>query len=599
MASYRAPIDDMRFVLHEIVGIDGLRELTGFEEATPDIIEAVLEEAAKFSEERLFPLNRSGDEEGCQFADGVVTTPAGFKEAYAELTATGWTGIYCDPQYGGQGLPGTLSLMVDEIFCACNLSFSMYVALTHGVYNTLVRHGSEELKNAYLPNLVSGLWTGTMCLTEPQCGTDLGLIKTRAKAQPDGSFRLTGTKIFISAGEHDLSENIIHLVLARRPDAASGTRGVSLFLVPKYLLDESGNAGDRNTVSCGGIEHKMGIRASSTCVINFDEASGYLVGTLEQGMRAMFTMMNAARLEVGVQGAAIGEAAYQGAVTYARERVQGRSLKGVQHPEKAADPIIVHPDIRRMLLTGRAYVEGSRALGSWVAKKIDISERHADERTRREAEELVALLTPIVKAFFTDIGLEVANLGMQVYGGHGYIREHGMEQYVRDARITQIYEGTNGIQALDLVGRKLSAHMGRYLRHFFHPVEAYLESHAADGEFVEPLAKAFGRLQRATAWLAQAGLKDPEQAGAAASEYLRLFALVALGYMWIQMAHVAQRRLDVDDDGTGVVTTPGFYQAKIDTCRFFMQRLLPQTSGLFASIMCGSDSIMSFDEAAF
>ena len=380
MASYRAPIDDMRFVLHEVVGFDELRELPGFEEATPDIVEAILEEAGKFSEEKLLPLNRSGDEEGCRFEDGVVTTPAGFKEAYEDLTSTGWTGIYCAPEYGGQGLPGTLSLMVDEIFCACNLSFSMYVALTHGVYNALVRHGSEALKNAYLPNLVSGRWTGTMCLTEPQCGTDLGLIRTRAEAHGDGSFRLNGTKIFISAGEHDLSENIVHLVLARTPDAPKGTRGISLFLVPKFLLDDDGNAGVRNTVSCGGIEHKMGIRASSTCVINFDEATGYLVGSLEQGMRAMFTMMNAARLEVGIQGAAVGEAAYQGAVSYARERVQGRSLKGVQQPDKAADPIIVHPDIRRMLLTARAYVEGSRALGSWVAKHIDLSERHPDER---------------------------------------------------------------------------------------------------------------------------------------------------------------------------------------------------------------------------
>ena len=601
MAAYTAPIDDMRFVLHELVNIESLCELPGYEEATADLVDAVLEEGGKFCEEVLFPLNRSGDEEGCQFENGVVRTPSGFKEAYQGFTEGGWMGLYCDPSYGGQGLPVLLNAMLDEMLCGSNLSFSIYVGLTHGAYNAIAAHGSEELKQTYLPNMVAGQWGGTMCLTEPHCGTDLGLIRTRAEPQADGSYRITGTKIFISAGEHDLTENIIHLVLARTPDAPAGTKGLSLFVVPKFAVKNDGSLGARNGVVCGGIEHKMGIKASSTCVMNFDEASGYLLGRLNRGMPAMFTMMNSARLAVAIQGVGTASAAYQGAVDYARERIQGRSLKGVQHPSKAADPIIVHPDVRRMLLTIRAYTEGARAVTGWVAKQLDIAERHPDPASRQEADDFVALMTPIAKAAFTDIALEAANLGIQVYGGHGYIREHGMEQYARDARITQIYEGTNGIQALDLVGRKLPAHMGRYLRRFFHPVQNYIDENMNDAalkEFVEPLAKAFGRLQRATGWVAQEGLRDPEQAGAAATDFLRLFALVAMGYMWVQMAAIALARLE-DDNRDRAISASGFYQAKVDTARFFMERIMPQTSGLFAAIMSGAGSIMNFDEAEF
>ena len=601
MAEYHAPIDDMRFVLHEVVDYQSVASLPGYEEATPELVDMVLEENSKFCEEVLFPLNRPGDEQGCRFENGVVRTPDGFKEAYDGYSEAGWMALACDPNYGGQGLPGLLNAMLAEMLCSSNLSFSMYVGLTHGAYNAISAHGSDDLKSTYLPNLVSGRWSGTMCLTEPQCGTDLGLIRTKAEPADDGTYHLTGTKIFISAGEHDLTENIIHLALARLPDAPPGIKGISLFLVPKFLPKPDGTVGPRNGVVCGGIEHKMGINASSTCVINFDEATGYLIGHPHKGMRAMFTMMNTARLDVGIQGLGVASAAYQGAVGYARERGQGRSLKGTQHADRSADPIIVHPDVRRMLLTIRAQTEGARALAAWVAKQLDIAGSHPDEETRQAADDLLALLTPIVKAALTDIGVECANLGIQIYGGHGYIREHGMEQYARDARITQIYEGTNGIQALDLVGRKLPAHMGRYLRRFFHPVQAYIDANADEPvlkEFVEPLGKAFGRLQRATGWVAQEGLRDPEQAAAAASDYLKLFSIVAIGYMWAQMAEIALSRLDENGEA-GVISDRSFYQAKVDTARFFMQRLMPQTSGLFAAIMSGAGSITEFEEAAF
>ena len=594
MAVYKAPLRDMRFVLHEFLGAEAIHTLPGCEEVTPDLVAAVLEEAGKISEEVLFPLNRSGDEEGCAFDNGAVTTPTGFKEAYATFVEGGWPSLACDPEYGGQGLPQTLGAMVAEMVSAANLSFGMYPGLTHGAYLAVERFGGDALKETYLPKLAEGTWTGTMCLTEPQCGTDLGLVRTRAVPRDDGSYAITGTKIFITAGDHDLAENIVHLVLARTPDAPAGTKGISLFLVPKFRPAVDGSPGEANGVTCGSIEHKMGIAASSTCAINFDDAIGHLVGEENKGMRAMFTMMNAARLFVGIQGLGLAEAAYQGAVEYARERLQGRSLSGTKHPDKAADPIIVHPDVRRMLLTMRATIEGARGLAAWVAHSLDMAERHPDEGRRREADDLVALLTPIIKAYLTDTAFEAANLGMQVMGGHGYIREHGMEQYVRDARITQIYEGANGIQALDLVGRKLPAHTGRYLRRFFHPVAEFLEAHGTDarmGDFVPPLAKAFGQLQRATAFVAEKGLGDAEEAGAAATDYLRLFALVALAYVWARMAVVALEKRDGDHDG--------FYHAKLATGRFFMQRILPQTGALLATIMAGKKPLMAFPEDAF
>ncbi|GAA4255705.1 acyl-CoA dehydrogenase [Azospirillum formosense] len=596
MPIYKAPLEDVRFVLDEIVGAGKLAELPGYEDATPDLIAQVLEEGAKLCEEVLFPLNQSGDGEGCTFENGVVRTPKGFKEAYATYIEAGWQGLSCDPAYGGQGLPKLVNTMLEEFICSANLSFGMYPGLSLGAYNALSTYGSEALKQRFLGRLVDGTWAGTMCLTEPHCGTDLGLIRTRAVPQEDGSHRITGTKIFISAGEHDLTENILHLVLARLPDAPAGTRGISLFLVPKFLPKEDGSVGPRNGVACGSIEHKMGIKASATCVMNFEDATGWLVGEPHKGMRAMFVMMNAARLAVGIQGLGVAEVSYQNAVAYARERLQGRSLKGTAHPDKPADPIIVHPDVRRNLLTARAYTEGARALGALVGYKLDVAEKHADEKTRREADEFVQLMTPIVKALFTDIGFESANIAVQVHGGHGFIWETGVEQYVRDARICQIYEGTNGIQALDLVGRKLPQDMGRLLRRFFHPVGAEIEADMETeelAEFVLPLAKAFAKLQQATAIIAQKGMKDPEEAGAAATDYLRLFGLVALGWMWLRMVKAAQAKRTAGEGNAA------FLEAKIRTARFYMAKLLPQTNALFITIMAGSKPLMEMDEAAF
>jgi len=596
MASYKAPLRDMRFVLFELMNGDELASLPGYEEFTRDLIDPVLEEAAKICEEVLHPLNRPGDEEGCHFENGVVRTPKGFVEAYQTFREGGWTSIGCDPAYGGQGMPKSVNTLVEEMICSANLSFGMYPGLSHGAYVALHAYGSEELKNTYLPKMVDGTWSGTMCLTEPHCGTDLGLLRTKAVPQEDGSYKITGTKIFISAGEHDLTENIIHLVLARLPDAPKGVKGISLFLVPKFLPKPDGSVGPRNGVSCGSIEHKMGIKASSTCVMNFDDATGWLIGQPNKGMQAMFAMMNTERLSVGIQGLGLAEASYQGAVAYARERLQGRSLTGAKHPDKAADPIIVHPDVRRMLLTQRAYVQGCRALAAWAAKSLDIQKHHPDPEKRQEAEDFIALITPIVKALMTDLGFEATNLGMQVFGGHGFIREHGMEQYVRDCRIAQIYEGTNGIQALDLVGRKLPANAGRNLRRFFHPVSEYIEARVEDetmGEFVQPLAKAFVRLQQATAQVARAGMANPDEAGAAATDYLRLFGLTALAYLWARMAEISLPKAGGPED------TDGFYTAKVNTARFFMERILPQTSALFSQIMAGGKSMMAFDEAAF
>ncbi|MGV6871750.1 acyl-CoA dehydrogenase C-terminal domain-containing protein [Pseudochelatococcus sp. B33] len=596
MQVYKAPLRDMRFVLHELHGSQELAALKGQEELSTDLIDDVLEQAASFTESVLAPLNASGDLEGCHYENGVVRTPAGFKDAYNAFRDNGWVSAASDPAYGGMGLPASVYKLVEEMICSSNLSFGLYPGLTHGAYLAIKSHGSEALKDTYLPKMVSGEWSGTMCLTEPHCGTDLGLLRTRAVPQEDGSYRLTGSKIFISAGEHDLTDNIIHLVLAKLPDAPRGVKGISLFLVPKFLPDGSGNPGRRNGVSCAGIEHKMGIKASSTCQINFDDAVGWLVGEPHKGMRAMFTMMNSERVSVGTQGLGIAEAAYQAAVAYARERLQGRSLAGTKYPDKAADPIIVHPDVRRMLMTARAYTEGCRALCGWVARALDEQDLSPDADARTAAEDRVALMTPIVKALFTDLGFEVANLAVQAYGGHGYIREHGVEQYVRDARIAQIYEGTNGIQALDLVGRKMGSNMGRPLRSFFHPVLAFIDAHMEDealADYIGPLAKSFGVLQQATAHVAANGMRDPEEAGAAATDYLRLFGLVALGFMWARMAKIA---LDKRETAGG---DAAFYEAKLVTARFFMERLLPQTGALWAAIRSGKGSTMALGEDLF
>ncbi len=564
MIRYKAPLNDIRFVLYEVLSYEGtVSTLPGYEEATRDVADAVLDEAARFCENELLPLNGPGDVEGCSLENGVVKTPKGFKEAYRAFAAAGWTGLSCDPQYGGQGLPNVLQLVLEELICSTNLSFGIYPGLSHAGYHALLVHGSDEQRRIFLPKIVNGTWLATMCLTEPQCGTDLGLIRTKAEPGGNGSYRITGAKIFISAGEHDLTENIVHLVLARLPGAPPSTRGISLFIVPKFLVKPDGTLGARNGVSCGSIEHKMGIKASSTCAINFDAAEGTLVGEPHQGMRAMFTMMNAARLAIGLQGLGLAETAYQSAVAYARERLQGRSLSGPKFPEKPADPILVHPDVRKNLLTMRAYNEGARALALWVGLAIDVAAKHPDPARPIEAEDLVALMTPVVKALFSDYGFAATNLGLQVFGGSGYIRDSGMEQLVRDARIAQIYEGTNGIQALDLVGRKIPEHSGRLLRRFFHPVSQFIEENTGDPklqEFVLPLAKAFAKLQQATLWVAQEGLRDREEAGAAATDYLQMFALASLAYMWARMAKVAMGRLGDEKDD--------FYQAKLATARF-------------------------------
>ena len=592
MPIYNAPMENIKFILHDVLGAEKLTEIPEYEEASSDLVDQILEEGAKICEEVLFPINQSGDEEGCTYDNGVVRTPKGFKEAYDAFTQGGWCGVSADPEYGGMGLPMLVNTAMQEMICSANFSFGMYPGLSQGAYEALHHYGTDDQKDTYLPKLIEGTWSGTMCLTEPHCGTDLGLIRAKADPNDDGSYNITGTKIFISAGEHDLTENIIHLVLAKLPNAPEGVKGISLFVVPKLLPDNMGV----NGVTCGSIEHKMGIKASSTCVMNFEDSKGWLVGQPHKGLRAMFTMMNAARLGVAMQGLGIAEVAYQNALAYAKDRLQMRALDGAKAPDKPADPIIVHPDVRRMLLTSKAFCEGARALSYWVGMNLDISLKHPDETKRQEADDLVALLTPIIKAYQTDMGFEVSSLAMQVHGGHGYIWEYGVEQYTRDARIAMIYEGTNGIQALDLVGRKMGAHMGRYLRRFFHPVSQFIEDNQANTElqeFLFPLAKAFAKLQQSTAIIAQKGLKDPNEAGAASVDYLRQFALVAMGYMWIQMVQVAQAKLKEGDDNKE------FYESKIKTGQFFFARMLPEADWHFKAVMSGADNLMAMNESEF
>jgi alkylation response protein AidB-like acyl-CoA dehydrogenase len=596
MQVYEAPLRDMKFVLHELHSDDGFGNIEALKEFTPDLVDAILEESAKVAQEILLPLNRTGDIEGCTLENGVVRTPSGFKEAYAQFVEGGWCALASDPEWGGQGLPEQVNKMTEEMICAANVSFSLYPGLTHGGTTAIEAYASDELKRRYLPKMVSGEWSGTMCLTEAHCGTDLGLLRTKAVPQDDGSYKVTGSKIFISAGEHDLTDNIIHLVLARMPDAPAGVKGISLFLVPKYLPKDDTTPGPSNGVSVAAIEHKMGLKASATCQINFDDSTGWLVGEPHKGMAAMFTMMNTERVSVGIQGLGVGEAAYQSAVYYAKDRLQGRSLSGVKNPNGPADPIIVHPDVRRMLMTMRAYNEGCRAITGWVSRALDAEKHATDPEVKARAGDFVALMTPVVKALFTDLGFESANLAVQVYGGHGYIAESGVEQYVRDARIAQIYEGTNGIQALDLVGRKLPAHMGRYLRSFFHPVADFVEANKANailGKMVEGLEKAFGALQLSTATIADKGMRDPEEAAAAATDYTRLLGLVAMGYCFAKSAFIAQEKL------TSGAEDADFYKTKIATARFFFDRILPQTTTAFLAIKSGKASMMALEDAAF
>lgn len=594
MAIFKAPLDDIKYLTNEFLDTSELSDIPEFADMTSDLTDAIYDEAANICENLLFPLNRSGDEQGCLLENGNVTTPDGFKAAYQEMTDGGWGSFTCHPEFGGQGLPHYIANSVDEMIVSSNISFSIYMGLTIGAYNAIHKFGTDELKNRYLPNMVIGKWSGTMCLTEPQCGTDLGLIRSKAIPQADGSYNVTGSKIFISAGEHDLTENIVHLVLARTPDAPEGIKGISLFLVPKIIPNEDGTLGSPNNVVCSGIEHKMGIKASATCAMEFDNSTGYLIGDLNKGMKAMFVMMNSARIHVGIQGLALSQASYSSAVDYAQERLQGRALTGIQSPDKLADSLIVHPDIRRMLMTMRAYIEGSRALSTWLSFKMDVSHQASNTHERAQADELVSLLTPVLKAFLTDIGETVTSLGIQVYGGHGYIRENGVEQYLRDARICQLYEGSNGIQALDLVGRKLPAHMGRSLRHFFHPVSDFIgqnQNNKALSRFIAPLSKSFIRLQNATLVIAQKGMTNPNEAGAASADYLRLFGLVAMAYMWAKMAEQAYAK-------KGSMSSD-FYEKKIITGLFFMDKILPQTGSLLSTIMAGSSSVMALDADQF
>lgn len=596
MPSYKAPLDDVRFLLNDVLDVQELAQLPGYEEATPDLLLSVLEEGGKICEEVLQPINQSGDAEGCRWENGQVITPSGYKEAYRQFVDGGWPAMTGPTEYGGQGLPHLTRFIFDEFLCSANLSFSMYPELSHGAALTLEKWGSEELKERFLPKIVSGEWGGTMCLTEAHAGTDLGMIRTKAVPVGDGAYALTGSKIFISAGDHDLAPNIVHLVLAKLPDAPPGTKGISLFIVPKFLPTEEGDVGTFNQVSCGSIEHKMGIKANATCVINFDGAKGWLVGEPHKGMRAMFTMMNGARLGVGMQGLGLAEVSYQNAVAYAKDRIQGRSLTGKKAPEQEADPILVHADVRKMLLTMKATIEGNRALACWVGKLIDIEEKHPDAEKRAEATDLVALMTPIIKAYLTDTGFEAANLGLQVYGGHGYIREWGMEQFVRDARIAQIYEGTNGIQAMDLIGRKVPEGSGRLLRRLLALVQADVKAAAADprtAPYAQQMGDALRKVQESVMTVMQAAMKNPDEAGAAATDFLRMMGLVTTGWMWLKMTKVALEKLPTANGDAA------FYDAKVKTARFFFARILPQVETLAATIKSGAAPIMELEAAAF
>lgn len=596
MPSYKAPVEDVSFLLNDVFQFDNYNNLPGFSDASADVREAIFEEAAKFSEKILQPLNRTGDLEGCtRHDDGRVTTPAGFKAAFAQLGEGGWLGLSAPQEYGGQGLPVTLSQVVTEFTTSANMAFSMYGGLTTGAMAALLAHGSDEQKQRFIPNMIAGKWSGTMNLTEPHCGTDLGLLRTKAVKQADGSYKISGTKIFISGGEQDLTENIIHLVIARIEGAPAGTRGISLFVVPKVLVNDDGSLGARNGVSCGSIEHKMGIHGNSTCVMNYDNATGWLVGEENKGLAAMFVMMNEARLGVGVQGLAQSEVAYQNAVTYAKERLQGRALTGPAEKDKAADPIIVHPDVRRTLLTIKAFNEAARAFVIWTALKSDVAHRSGDAKEREAADDHMGLMTPIVKGVLTEAGFANAVQAQQMFGGHGYIAEHGMEQFVRDARIAMIYEGANGIQALDLVGRKLGRDNGRAITAFFGEVGAFAKQHGGDDAmkpYTGPLAASLGHLQQATMWLMQNGLAKPDNAGAAATDYMHLFGRVVFAYMWARMAKVALEKIAAGHASE-------YLKSKLVTGKFFMERMLPETAVHLTRIQTGADTTMELAAEAF
>ncbi|GLS27512.1 acyl-CoA dehydrogenase C-terminal domain-containing protein [Marinibactrum halimedae] len=597
MSEYKAPLRDIQFALFELNEYEAhCATLPGSEDATPDVVSAIIEESAKFCENVVGPLNRVGDQEGCQWNDGEVTTPSGFKEAYQQYVEAGWPSMTHDPEYGGQGLPHSLGTVLSELLGSANWSWGMYPGLSHGCMCTLHEHGTEEQKQTYLTKLVEGTWTGTMCLTEPHCGTDLGMLRTKAEPNADGSYSISGTKIFISAGEHDMSENIIHIVLARLPDAPQGTKGISLFIVPKMNVDSDGNILDRNDVKCGSIEHKMGIHGNATCVMNFDGAKGYLIGPPNKGLSCMFTFMNTARLGTALQGLAHAEVGFQKSLEYTRERLQMRSLSGVKNPEGPADPIIVHPDVRRMLLTQKAFSEGGRMMTYFIAKQVDLVEKAEDEEARKSADDLLGFLTPIAKAFLTETGFESANLGLQCYGGHGFIAEWGLEQNVRDARISTLYEGTTGIQALDLLGRKVLGSQGELLKRFTKIVHKFCQSHA-DNEAMAPYVAKLQEINKEwgdlTMHVGMAAMENADEVGAAAVDYLMYSGYASLAYFWAAAAALSQEKLAA---GT---SEKDFYESKIKTAKFYFDRLLPRTASLVVTIKSGASNLMELDAEHF
>jgi alkylation response protein AidB-like acyl-CoA dehydrogenase len=593
MPAYTAPVRDMQFLLNDVMNVQSAN-IPGYDELDPDFLTAILNECGKINTDVLAPLNAIGDTQGCTLENGVVRTPDGFKDAFEQVKEGGWTGIDCDPEFGGQGLPYLIGTAVGEMFASSNMAFGMYQGLTHGAYSAIHAHGSQEQKETYLPNMVSCDWTGTMNLTEPHCGTDLGLMRTKAEPQADGTFKITGQKIFISAGEHDMSDNIIHLVLAKSPGGPAGVKGISLFIVPKFLVNPDGSLGERNTLSVGKIEEKMGIHGNATCVMNYDGATGYLLGQEHKGMRAMFTMMNEARLGVGLQGLAQAEIAYQNALAYAKDRLQGRDVTGVKNPDGPADPLIVHPDIRRNLMDQKSFVEAGRALIFWAAQLIDQHHRNTDA----QADGLVSLLIPVIKGFLTDRGFDMTVQAQQIYGGHGYIEEWGMSQFARDARIAMIYEGANGVQALDLVGRKLATDGGKHVMAFFEIVKSFIaENKDMDEEFqaqfLAPLKQASKDLQAATMYFMEAGMKNPNDALAGSYDYMHLFGHTALGFMWARMAKVAKTALQNGTDDAA------FYETKVTTGHYYMAKQLPSTGALLAKITAGSSPVMTLSADQF